>query len=357
MSYLTKVDLAKRAKIFSGDTANFDGSIKLSKDFSLGGVLTLSGVTQFTAGTYKALVIDDVTKQVFKTTINGDSGLINNLTVTSEDVGGISQGDFFVSGTTFESLWRKLLTKTYFPELIPPSLLLTSNYPNSLYEIGQILNNFSLTGNFDRGKILEVWVKPVPSVQGFRAGTAINYKFSGNTITIPNQPQLSNTYNHGNLTVVQGFQTFSSVVLWNEGVQPLDSEDNPYSTPLPTGSAFNQSLFEGVYPIFGSSSSITVSTKQPLQSMINGNNIEITLVPEINGNKQFFEMPSPWVSVRSIVNINYYNTVSQSYDLTNKLTDFTITDTVKNVNGNMVNYKKYTNVSPDRGVIKIKLIF
>lgn len=74
MPYITKVDLARNAKLFSGDTSNLGGSIKLGEDLTVEGNVVFTGVNAYTGSTYTILVSDELGK------------------VSKKDVGDISGG-------------------------------------------------------------------------------------------------------------------------------------------------------------------------------------------------------------------------------------------------------------------------
>ena len=75
--------------------------------------------------------------------------------------------------------------------------------------------------------------------------------------------------------------------------------------------------FEGVYPLFATTSNITTLTQQTLVSMLTGNNISMTLVAETGGNKQKFEIPTAWTGAptnKPLLGILTYNSVSGNYE-------------------------------------------
>ena len=267
-------------------------------------------------------------------------------------MGAISAGDTISLNTTLNQFIEQLLVATYNPTLTAPSFSLSNN-AGSLRKIGSVINVL-LTFTFNRGSILgannpTVWDPAV--LQNFRAGSATSY-------TINSTTQSGNTLTVTNHTVVSGNNTFSGTVTYGTGSQPLDSDNNPYDSPLAGGTSSSQSTsFEGVYPIFATTASIGILSEQGLYSMISGNAIELTLVAETGGNKQKFELPNSWVTSRPLTKIEYFNTVSNQFDTTNKLSDFTVTTVSETVEGSSITYKRYTNSASDRGQLKIKLTF
>ena len=281
-----------------------------------------------------------------------DLSQVNDAVVSQVSIGGISAGDTVALDTTLQDFVVQLLSKTFEPTITAPSFSV-SNDQGSYREINDTVN-VSLTFSYNRGSIygnlvLGLW--DPAAFQDFRGGAAATYTLNG-------VPGASNTRTINNHSVTQGLNAFTGTVTYGVGPQPLDSSGNPYDSPYPGGTSPSQSTsFEGVYPIFASTSAITTATKQGLVSMLSGNNIEMTLVSETGGNKQFFEIPTTWVGSRPLTAVYYFNVVSNSFDPANKISDFTVTNTTETVQGLSVPYKKYTNSSPNRGQIKIKLVF
>ena len=181
---------------------------------------------------------------------------INDITSDLE-VGGIVPQQTIEAGTNLQEFVEKLLLKTFYPVLNPPSFSLTNNA--GLREIGSS-SAITLSFNFDRGSIVGktdsgVWQ---PSLsQGFRAGASTSYTIdgttqSGSTLTIT--PTLSESGNQ-----------FDGTVTYGAGTQPKDSKNINYDTALTGGTSDSQSTtVQGIYPYFyyKSNSPITASEMQ-----------------------------------------------------------------------------------------------
>lgn len=266
-------------------------------------------------------------------------------------VGAIESGEILTQGLSFTDVVKAIAKTTYFPQLINPSFSLSVT-GSSLRVIGSS-TSFNLVFNFNRGNIKGKTVngtwEPNTS-QGARAGAAISY-------TIDGVNQASNTLSKS-IIVAKGNNIFSGFVSYGEGIQPLDSDGNNFQSPLPADDSPTRSAsFEGIYPLFGSTSTIDTATQQALYSMKNANNIVMDLVAETGGNKQFFEIPTDWLTARPLVKIEFFNTVSGSFDTTDQLSTFTTSNITKTIEGNAVGYVKYTNNQADRGALKIRLKF
>jgi hypothetical protein len=290
------------------------------------------------------------TEEDFFAYLGGEAGTIETIT-SDVTVGGVEEGDLVDVGTILantETL-KKILTKTFYPVLVAPTFSLTNNA--GLREIGQSAN-FTSTFNFNRGSITLQGV-----FQNFRAGASNSYTINATT-------QAGNVLSITGYTVLQGINTITGTVSYDTGAIPLnskglalDANGNPLTALLAGTSPTQSTSFEGVYPLFATSSSITSATKQTLVSMLSANNVGISLVAETGGNKQFFEIPDAWLSARPLVYIQYFNTVSNSFDTTNKLSDFTVTSVSNIIQGTSIGYKRYTYNGSGRSNILIRLGF
>lgn len=282
----------------------------------------------------------------------GSGSLEKDILVTSDVEGsGVKQGDTLPEGMSFTEFAEAIFSTIFEPTFTAPSFSLTAS-GDSLRIIGDS-TSFTLTFNFNRGQIRGDLVGGIwdpNEVQNPRAGASVSYTIDGVTKT-------GNTLDR-TVTVAIGNNTYSATVTYAEGAQPLDSAGNDFSTPLAAGTSPSQSdSFEGVYPLFASTSTITTATQQTLRSMLNANNINIDLVAESGDNKQFFEIPDAWLTNRDLNKVEFFNTVSGQFDSTNQLSTFTTSSVSKTIEGNTVAYTRYTNNQADRGSLLIRLIF
>ena len=294
-------------------------------------------------------------------TSGGSSGSGNEYytgkTPSTIDLGGISSGTV-LTGKTYTQLFQELLVPTINPVLSNPSNSFTDNAA-SLYEIGCSIPSITFTSSFNRGSITLDG-----SFQNYRAGLPNTHCFSGTDLTtIVPSTNLSESQTINNYMVLQGIQTWGACVAYDQGPQPLDSNGDPYSTPLPSGTTSAKTQrFEGVYPIFATCTTITTLDKIPLISMTSGNNIVIDLVADSGGNKQKFEIATDWLTSRSLKGVNQYNTVAQAWQYPGgsqsaSLNIWDVSDVTETIQGNVTNYKRYTYNSTDRGGVKIRLEF
>lgn len=265
-------------------------------------------------------------------------------------------GDIVPAFNTIQEQLRDIAQKILEPILINPSFSLSLASP-SIRIIGSS-ENVHLTYNFNRGQIngdLVGIIWDSGAFQNFRAGDPINFTINGIT-------QGSNVLVIPNVVALLGLNTYSGSVAYGIGPEPLNSanpraaSDSPF--PASDGSDnIRSASFEGVYPIFASTSNITTATQQNTISMLSSNYIIYTLVAESGGNKQFFDIPDAWLANRALTSIQFFNTVSGSFDTTNQISTFATSAISKNIVGNVVNYTRYINKTSDRGAIQIRLIF
>jgi hypothetical protein len=188
----------------------------------------------------------------------GGSGATTADIISDLQVGGIDAQELVPAGTTLQEFAELLLLTTFFPTLIAPSFSLSNN--TGTVETGSTVSPL-LTFTFNRGAIngdLSSGVWNPALFQNFRAGASSSYTLNGTT-------QPGNTLSIPGYTVLNGSNTFTGTVSYLIGAQPLDSQGNNFSTPLPAGTSPVQSTsFTGLYPYYyyKSNSPITAAAMQ-----------------------------------------------------------------------------------------------
>lgn len=315
------------------------------------------GITVTDSGGGKIIISSDSS--------GGGSGVYESIFDPSvkmpNSVGGISANTAVsdLEGKTFSQLFDELLFPTAYPSLTNPSATFSIS-PSSLQEIGSIIN-ITATATFNRGSISPQYSASSP----YRSGLPNNYDYEGTGLSDVSSSSLSNVQTINNYTVIPGNQpNWQSRIYYDGGVQPYDSKGNPYNSPLSTGvTSFISRTFEGVYPIFATTVNITVLTKQSLVSMISGNNIIINLVGEISLlNRQTFELPNDWLSSRPLIGIQQYNTLTLAWEYPGgsaaaSLLIWSVSSSTEVIQGNTINYTKYTYNGIQRSSVQIRLIF
>lgn len=260
-----------------------------------------------------------------------------DITYTNSDpsvieVGGIEAGTTF-NNTTFGEFVDALLYPELFPTLTAPSITFTSS-ETGFKEIGEILTEIQFTATFNRGSINPQYDSASP----FRSGLPNTYNYTGTGLpaTVAST-SLSDGQTVNNYEVLSGGQSWTMSVSYDAGVQPLGSKGTPFNSPLSAGTTSTVTrTITGVYPYFATTSDITTMTKRPLTS--HGSTVETDMVGEGGGNKQSAEFPLVW---GAITQIEQFNPFTNSWDII-LLSSFTLTTITKTINGNPVDYRKYT---------------
>ena len=278
-------------------------------------------------------------------------------------VGGITQDSsfFYTPGKSFQETMEAMFYPVQFPTLTNPSSSFSDNAA-SLQEIGDDIS-IQFTSSFSRGSINPQY----DASSAFRSGPGNTVRYTGTgLVDVGSYPSSPNVQTVNPYTVLIGTQTWTNYWEYDEGVQPYDSNGDPYDSPLPAGSTSTDSLsFEGVYPLFGTTVNITTYTQQSLVSMLSGNNVVFGMVAESGGNKQTFDIPDAWTGAptsRPLAGIETFNTVSSSWEYEGgsasaSLTFWTTSTTTHSIQGNTINYTRYVYNGPDRSGIQIRLKF
>ncbi|WP_187261300.1 hypothetical protein [Pontibacter beigongshangensis] len=282
----------------------------------------------------------------------------------TESQGTYVPGNQILATHKIATVVKNMLNRVLYPTLNAPSVSITQNN-GALQEIGASVNT-TVTLGFSKGSIMgsmwsDVWNTGIS--QGARAGRASKFFirdvfYNGTGSSSPALDIASYAYTFSNRIVVQGYNNFTGYVEHLAGIQPVDSTRADFDLPLPAGTIEAATVrYEGVFPIYASTSSITVGTKQALVSMLSGNNVLITLVAESGGNKQFFEIPDAWLDARPLVDVEYFNAFTNQYDITGKKSDFTVSNNTRTLNSVEFGLKRFTYNGVARGEQKIRLKF
>ena len=188
----------------------------------------------------------------------GGSGELEADLVVSNPIGRYGMDDVIPEGTGFESIFRGLLSKTYYPTLTDPSLAISWSVP-SLAKVGANVASLQATLNFNRGSINPQYTAESPYRSGVAkdyavslVGASISYSDSGtsNVFTIPTFTRES----PGNVIL-------NASANYEAGVQPKDSDGSDYQSPLPAGSKSTSKTIEFILPFFyGINSSPTLTS-------------------------------------------------------------------------------------------------
>lgn len=187
----------------------------------------------------------------------GDSTAKYNYT-TNIEVGGIPVGTQIQSTDLLADIIKNMLVTTYYPTYVAPSATLT--YSASTYaEVGSTITARNGVVAYDAGAINLQGTK-----QADRAGGPTQYALatSGADTEYSDTSASSGTFNVPALTrSTKGNIVLTATVNYAQGPQPLDSNGDPYQTPLPAGSVTATKTIQFIQAFFyGASASSTVST-------------------------------------------------------------------------------------------------
>ena len=266
-----------------------------------------------------------------------DTSTYTNATATpinfpSDDDPNIPSGTTF-SNKTFPEMMNLMLYPTLNPSLSNPSNGFSLS-TSGLQIIGVTIGTLTLSATFSKGTI-----NPAYGTNGFRSGDPNQYNYGGTGVSNQTSTALSNSTSTSNYVVVQGNQSWTGAVQFDEGPQPLDSKGGNFSSPLSAGTTNTITrTINGVYPVFGTTVDLSTSTQFSLQTMTTL--IQASLVTESGGGglKQYIEIPNAW---STITGLQQFNTLSNVYD-TILLSSFTTSSVTKTIEGQSVNYTKYT---------------
>lgn len=255
-----------------------------------------------------------------------------NILPTNESVGGVKPGTIF-ENVGFKELIEMIFFPVQPPNLTNPSTSLTGTNLG-LQEIGAELT-VMLTASFSRGSINPQFSSESP----FRSGPPTSFLFTGDGLTdIIDPPIPMSSTQSIPLVVEKGNRSWTARNEYEGGVQPKDSNDMDFGSPLPPGTTSPATAtLIGVYPYFATTSNITTLTKQPLANF--NSTVTVTMVQESGGNKQMIEFPAEdW---NAISRLEQWNTTFERWDTIN-LAAWAISTVVKDINGHDILYRRYT---------------
>jgi|TARA_B110000908_G_scaffold69162_1_gene83480 hypothetical protein len=320
-------------------------SIPLNLDAAVGADSTVN----LTEGTGITLTQTSATEITIDST--GGGGTYSNPTPTplnfpSDDDPNIPAGSTFVSQSLTEMM-DQMLYPELFPTLTNPSNTFSLS-PSGLREIAEVITTVTLTSGFSKGSI-----NPAYTTTGFRSGDPNQYNYGGSGVVDIPSTSLNNTTTATNYVVILGNQSWTSAVQYDAGPQPLSSKGNNFNSPLSAGTTgtITRSI-TGVYPPFATSVSLGTLTKQSLQTMTSL--IQVSLVTEAGGAgvKQKVDIPNAF---SSITGLQQFNTLSNTWDAIN-LATFTTSAVTQTIQGQTVNYTRYTHNGSTIGARQLRFL-
>jgi hypothetical protein len=284
-------------------------------------------------------------------TYDGNKWINSTLSTSGEtytNTGGtVIQIGGIPTGTTFNNItFSQFVDMTCYPELFGtltnPSSTFTMS-TSGYREIGEIISTITFSSTFNRGSINPQY----ESTSAYRSGLPNTYIYTGTNLINYSSTSLTDSQTINNYNVLNGTQSWTGAVKYDAGLQPKGSKGTSFNIPLISGqtSTVTRSIV-GVYPYYGTTSTITTLTKQTLTSM-SSSYVELSMVAESGVNKQKAEFPTTW---STITGVQFFNTVSNAWEWingskSNSLTTFTISGTTETIQGNVINYNLWINNS------------
>ena len=284
-----------------------------------------------------------------------------NAAPVKKTVGGITLGDtIFSAGKTMQEIIQAIFYPAIAPTISYSSASLSEGSPftAAYIEIG-FIDDLPLNAVFTKGQ-------SVVAGQSTRyMGNPTQYTYSGDSISgteINITTGTTDSFTILGYIVNQGTNTWHLSVNYSSApVAPVYDDGSTYidSAFTNSGAKVANASFEGVYPIYAATAATTVLAKQSLVSMASANNLVYTIVAEANPGEHTFAIADDWLTGRPLTAVQYYNTVSSTFDPANKITDWITTPITKTIQTITVNYTKYTKdvALPAAAARTIKLIF
>ena len=281
-----------------------------------------------------------------------------NIPEVYVSVGNITAG-VSLENKTNQEMWELLLTKEINPTIAQPSVSFSMSGAsnNSLQEIGATLN-LTFNTTFNQGKVTNAWGSNDVQSSTY-SGLPNAYSFTGTGLTSSvSSTALTNQQTVNPYTVVSGDQTWTASVAYDAGTyQPKTNYGNNYSTTCPAGSKTGATQkITGVYPTFASSVNLDTATKQALKKepATASEYMTFTLAAESGGKKQFFEIPSTWAAITGVADSGG---TWLNGNKANSLLQWDVSDVTETVQGQVINYKRYTHNAANSGIRTLRIYF
>ena len=257
--------------------------------------------------TYRITYTDGTTWDY--TVTNGDSasGALGKEITAAITVGGVTVGDTFTVGTSYDDMWDSLLNPTLYPTYVAPSASL-SYTADTYYEVGATIASKAGTVTYDAGAININGVK-----QNDRGGAATNYALasSGADVEFSASDANSGAFTVSALTrSTKGTITLTGTVSYAKGPQPKDSKGHNYSSPLDAGSKSSSKTMTFILPYYyGKSANTTISDFTGLTKSVTAKG-QKQFKFTTNNEHMVFVYDSAYGNLSSIIDPNGFETIS-----------------------------------------------
>lgn len=238
--------------------------------------------------------------------MSGSATALYNYT-TNIEVGGVPVGTSIQSTDKLADIIKQMLVTTYYPTYVAPSASLSYS-ANTYAEVGSTLAAKAGTVTYNAGAINLQGVK-----QNDRGGAATMFYIStsGADTEYSDSNASSGAFSVPALTrATKGNIVITGKVDFAEGPQPLDSNGDPYETPLPAGSVQATKTIQFIQAFFyGNSSSTTVSTLAGLTKDVSAKG-QKKYKYTTNNEHMVIAYDSSYGNLTSILDPNSFETIS-----------------------------------------------
>ncbi len=235
-------------------------------------------------------------------------GELSQDIIVNNPIGRYNNGDIVAAGTSFETIFRSLLTNVYYPTLTNPSANLAYS-ASSYVKVGSTISARTATLTLNRGSINPQYSAESP----YRSGAATNYTLitTGADVEYTGTSTSSGTFNVDALTrSTKGDIVLTGTVNYAQGVQPKDSDGNNYRTPLAAGSVSSTRKITFVQPFYwGVSNSRAISDFTGLTESVTTKS-DKTVSYTTNNQYMVFAYDADYGNLTSILDPNSFETIS-----------------------------------------------
>ena len=264
---------------------------------------TVGVITAFVKSTGKVTV----TTMTIVGSGGGSGELENDLTVNNP-IGRYANGDLIPKGTSFETIFRGMLTNVYYPTLTNPSATLTYTF-DQYVKVGTTVTAKSATLALNRGSINPQYT----AASAYRSGAATNYALalSGADTSWSDSSTSSGSFSVPAFTKSStGNVTLTGTINYAAGVQPKDSDGNDYNSPLPAGSVTASKTIKFILPfVYGASNTPTVSSFTGLSESVTPKG-EKKFKYTTNNQYMVFAYDATYGNLTSILDPNSFEVIS-----------------------------------------------
>jgi hypothetical protein len=204
------------------------------------------------AGTVGVVTAVNGTTDITVTTMTivgaGGGGALTADIVVNNPIGRYANGDTIATGTSFETIFRGMLTNVYYPTLTNPSATLTYTMPQYA-KVGSSITARAATLALNRGSINPQYT----AASQYRSGAATHYTLAttGADTEYSASSTTSGSFNVSALTrSTKGTIVLTGTINYAAGVQPKDSDGNDYQSPLPAGSVTATKTVNFIQPFY-----------------------------------------------------------------------------------------------------------